>query len=58
LSKTLLKKPWLDTMQEHYARLREAARHTNAHFDVSGLCGEWPQRMAQLIARGGDKLSK
>ena len=58
LSKTLPKKLWLETREEHYARLREVVRHINANFDVSGLCGKWPQRVIQLIARGGDKWSK
>ena len=58
LQRTSLKKPWQESREDHYSRLREAARHINANFDVERLCAEWPSRIAELIARGGDQLSK
>ena len=58
LQRTSPKKPCQESREEHCSRLREAARHNNANFDVEGLCAEWPSRIAELIARGGDKLSK
>jgi hypothetical protein len=58
LSVTVPKKPWEETVEAYGARLRTAAAHINAHFDVDGLCRALPRRAAALIKAEGGRLAK
>ena len=58
LSETLAGQPWKESREQHYARLRRIAQSVNAERDVSGLCAEFPSRIATLIARSGDDIAK
>jgi uncharacterized MAPEG superfamily protein len=55
---TVPKKPWEETVEAYGARLRTAAAHINAHFDVDGLCRALPRRAAALIKAEGGRLAK
>ena len=59
LKRSLPKEPWNEN-EEHFAkRLKAAAEHVNAHFDVKGLCREMPARMRKLVhEKKGDRLKK
>ena len=59
LKRSLPKGPWLED-EEHFAkRLKAAADHVNAHFDVKGLCREMPARMRKLVhEKKGGRLKK
>ena len=50
--------PWKETRDQYKARLQEACREINAHYDVEGLCRELPERLEELKKREGDKLPK
>ena len=49
--------PWEEETREAFgARLREAARYSNANYDVEGLCRSFPKRIQDLVDREGDNL--
>ena len=58
LTKMTPAKPWGETVDEFGERLRLAAEHINANFNVEGLCWELPQRLDALCAKQGDRLKK
>ena len=58
LTLTTPKKPWLETREQYAARLRHVVATINGDYDVDGLCGQFPGRLDELIARGGDRLRK
>ena len=58
LALSMPKKPWVESREAYGARLRSIARDINANCDVDGLCSAFPSRVAELVARGGDRLSK
>ena len=58
LSKTLPKKPWLETPAEYRARLKLCAQYCNDNYDVASLCNELPQRLVTLEEKKGDRINK
>ena len=58
---TSLRRPWEETPAEFAKlakRLDRAVADVNATCDVRGLCREFPQRLADLVAQGGDRLKQ
>ena len=58
LSQSTPAEAWKETRAAFAARLREQCRWINSHYDVDGLCREFPHRVAKLVARKGDKLEE
>ena len=58
LTLTTPKKPWLETREQYVARPCHVVATINGDYDVDGLCGQFPGRLDELIARGGDRLHK
>ncbi len=48
--------PWLETREEHAARLRHAVDYCNANYDVDALCRALPTRLERIVDAEGDKL--
>ena len=55
---TAPKKPWTETREAFWERLRAIARHINTQYRVDDLCREFPGRIQQLIDVEGDNLKK
>ena len=55
---SLPSEPWKETREQHEARLKRIVREINETYDVAGLTHEMPERIAQLIGKGGDRLHK
>ena len=49
LKRTLPREPWREREEQFAKRLKTAAEHVNARFDVRGLCKEMPERMRLLV---------
>ena len=59
LKRTLPREPWREREEQFAKRLKTAAEHVNARFDVHGLCKEMPERMRLLVhEKKGDRLRK
>ena len=43
---------------QYTARLKQVVKEVNHDCDVRGLCLEFPQRLADLKDRSGDRLPK
>ena len=53
------KKPWEETPEDFYARLRKVAQEINSGARMDELCREWPQRLHDLVhVTKGDRLRK
>ena len=52
------KEPWKETTQEFAARLRSICQYINDHYDVDGLCKEFPQRLQAIVNSQGDRINK
>ena len=50
------RQPWVETVEEFGARLREICDHSNTHFDVEGLCEGLPSRVQKAIDADGDRI--
>ena len=48
----------MENRQEFATRLRRAVQHTNDHYDVAGLCREFPERIDKLKDGCGEKPDK
>jgi hypothetical protein len=49
---------WKETPQEFAARLRSICQYINDHYDVEGLCREFPQRLKMIVENQGDRINK
>jgi hypothetical protein len=59
LDKTTPRSPWDETCESLAARIRAAAAHANANYQVKKLCLEFPQRLHDLVHKHhGDRLPK
>lgn len=58
LAQTVPKKPWDETEEQYGQRLRGVVAYINEHYDVAGLCSEFPDRVDTLLSEGGGKLKK
>ena len=50
--------PWKETTALWSKRVRKVVAAINEEFDVAGLCREFPSRLEDVLARGGDRLPK
>ena len=57
-SAVAVQKPWEETPKEFGTRLQAVVNGINRDCDVAGLCREFPQRLIDLCAAGGDRLRK
>lgn len=51
-------RPWEGTCEQWTERVRKVVRGINADYDVRGLCNEFPGRLAECVAKRGDRLRK
>ena len=58
LKRSLPKKPWEETREAFETRLKAQTQYVNDHYDVDSLCRQFPERMEELIRRGGNRLPK
>ena len=56
--KTQPKKAWEESVEEYRTRLKTCVAFINSHHDVESLCREFPDRLAELAKRQGDRLAK
>ena len=50
--------PWEETLAHWTHRARRVTRAINRDYNVAGLCREFPQRLADVVERQGDRLPK
>ena len=50
--------PWEETLAHWTHRARRVTRAINREYNVAGLCREFPQRLADVVERQGDRLPK
>ena len=50
--------PWHETRQQWQHRARTCVRYINTHYDVAGLCREFPARVQAVMRKEGDRLPK
>jgi hypothetical protein len=50
--------PWEETLAQWTQRARRVTRAINRDYNVAGLCREFPQRLADVVERQGDRLRK
>ena len=53
--KTMPREPWTETVEEYTTRLKAIVQHCNDNHDIDSLCRELPDRMADVVAREGDR---
>ena len=58
LALTLPPKPWLESREAYGARLKAEAAFVNGHYNVDGLCKDFPPRLDAVIAKYGDRIFK
>ena len=49
---------WKEPPEQYYARLRKQCEEVNAQRDVDGLCREFHDRLAKVVAMRGAELKK
>ena len=52
------REPWTETVAEYTTRLKGIVQHINDNHDVESLCREFPERLEELVRRGGDRINK
>ena len=50
--------PWRETQEQWARRARKAITHINKEYNVSGLCREFPMRLADVVKGQGERLQK
>ena len=50
--------PWEETLAHWTHRARRVTRAINRDYNVAGLCREFPQRLADVVERQGERLPK
>jgi len=58
LEKSLPAAAWEESRENYAVRLRDAASHVNANYEVGDLCKCFLDRVDMLIEKKGDRLSK
>ena len=58
LKKTVPRRAWEETVEAYRSRLKACAAYINANHNVEALCKEFPDRLAALDERQGDRLAK
>ena len=48
--------PWLETQEQWAARAEKVVEWMNANCNLVGLCRKFPERLHELLGRGGDRL--
>ena len=49
---------WNETVEQYTTRLKGIVQHINDNHDIESLCKEFPDRMAEVARREGDKINK
>jgi hypothetical protein len=50
--------PWQETQAQWAKRARRVVARINKDYDVAGLCGEFPQRLQDVVDGRGERLKK
>ena len=58
LKRSVPKEPWTETRDQFETRLKQQTQYVSDHYDVAGLCREFPERLEMLIEEEGGRLSK
>ena len=58
LTKTRPKQAWTETLEDYHSRLKTCAAYINEHYNVEGLCNDFPTRLRDLDAAEGDRIRK
>ncbi len=58
LVKTTPPRGWEESRAVFAERVRAAAAYVNSQYDVEGLCMGFVERLKDVVARKGDRLSK
>ena len=58
LDRTLPKRPWEEDDDAYAKRLKAAAAYINESHNVSGLCLEFPARVASILEAEGGRIKK
>ena len=58
LKRSVPKEPWTETRDQFETRLKQQTQYVNDHYDVAGLCREFPERLEMLIEEEGGRLPK
>ena len=56
MTRNIPKNPWTETYDSYAKRLRKTCKHINREYEVDSLCRSFPDRIDELIFKGGDKL--
>ena len=48
--------PWLETQGQWATRAEKVVQWMNQNCNLVGLCRKFPERLHELVARGGDRL--
>ena len=48
--------PWLETQDQWATRAEKVVQWMNQNCNLVGLCRKFPERLHELVARGGDRL--
>ena len=56
--KTTPPRAWEESRAAFAERVRAAAAYVNSQYDVEGLCMGFVERLKDVVARKGDRLSK
>ena len=57
-SNAQIREPWKETPAAFARRLSHLVEKINVMCNLSGLCEEFPDRLKQVVLRGGDRLPK
>ena len=49
---------WKEDREAHLVRLKEQCQEVNKRYDVEGLSKGFPERLARLKEKNGDRLKK
>ena len=58
LALTLPRRPWLETREAYCTRLKDQAAFINVHYNMEGLCKEFPLRLQKVIEHDGGRIWK
>jgi len=56
LTRTLPRRPHEETRADYFKRLTQVCAYANQNYEIERLCHGWPDRLRDIVARGGDAL--
>ena len=58
LAVTTPARSWEETPSAHGTRIRACCSYINGHYDVAGLCRDFPRRVRDLVDKKGERLKE